>query len=185
MSTARLQASLAQATNEVTVAAANINFDFCLVNFEAPKEYRPVGELLSAQRKEDAEHDESHVTAHRLAALFDGSVQTLRNSSRRMENELRKSLGRQSIESLSDKMLSAIHVHLLACMLASMFDAVKRLVSGVLQEVQDGSAILGLAAWHIYPDINVFGSKRVEVLMNDPLVARGGILSLGCSPSAT
>lgn len=115
MSTARLQASLAQATNEVTVAAANINFDFCLVNFEAPKEYRPVGELLSAQRKEDAEHDESHVTAHRLAALFDGSVQTLRNSSRRMENELRKSLGRQSIESLSI-ILHPYSVHTLGLM---------------------------------------------------------------------
>ncbi|KAJ8133241.1 hypothetical protein O1611_g383 [Lasiodiplodia mahajangana] len=313
MSIARLQASLAQATNEVTVAAANINFDFCLVNFEAPKEYRPLGERLSSWRKQDAEYGESHVTARRLAALFDGvcsdTPKLIKAYGERASEISKQAINQESkcysaslfgayagvdatsiwaaATSSGDKMPSAIHVHLLACMLASMFDAaeatsiwvelveerrktiaanwergekmpfsmaaaavqqgiprselakwdssarawlqtadfvmrkkqtqlrlilrnvslsmgsettvylsvvdtwkktlttVERLVSGVPQEVQDGSAILGLAAWHIYPDITVFGGQSVEVLMDDPLVATGGILSLGCSPSAT
>ena len=40
----KLQAALAAATNEVTVAAANINFDFALIKCEAPKEYHVLGE---------------------------------------------------------------------------------------------------------------------------------------------
>ncbi|KAI0551917.1 hypothetical protein F4679DRAFT_581981 [Xylaria curta] len=313
MSINKLQASLAQATNEVTVAAANINFDFCLINFEAPKEYRPLGERLSSKRKQDAEYGESHITARRLAALFDGvcsnTPKLIRAYGERASEISRQAIDQESksysaslfgayagvdatsiwaaATSAGDKMPSAIHVHLLACMLASIFDAaeatsiwvelveerrktiaaswergenmpfsmaaaavqqgiprtelakwdssarawlqtadsvmtkkqtqlrlilhnvslsmgpvttvylsvietwnktlttIERLVSGVPQEVHDGSAILGLAAWHIYPDIIVFGSRSVEVFMNDPLVAPGGLLSLGCSPSAT
>jgi hypothetical protein len=68
----KLQAALASATNEVTVAAANINFDFTLVKYEAPKEYHPLGQLLAPTRKHDAENGKTHVTARRLGALFEG-----------------------------------------------------------------------------------------------------------------
>lgn len=42
----RLQAALAALTNEVTITAAQINFDFSLVRTEAPKEYRSLGETF-------------------------------------------------------------------------------------------------------------------------------------------
>ncbi|KAH0428975.1 hypothetical protein CcaCcLH18_08728 [Colletotrichum camelliae] len=313
MSIARLQASLAQATNEVTVAAANINFDFCLVKYEAPKEYQPVAKFLSASRKQDAEQGKSHATARRLAALFEGTcpeTKSLIKAYGQRVSEISKQATDQESKQYSASLFSsyvgidatsiwaaatssesekpsAIQVHLLACMLAAMFEASKaisvwvelvdgqrkaiarswendesipfsaaaaaaqqdisraqlaewdasarawlqtadsvmnkkqtqlrlilkniqlsmgtdlkvypgvieawkktlrtvdRLVAGIPQEVQDGSAILGLAAWHIYPDINVFGSRNVEVYMRDPLVAPGGVLSLGCSPSVS
>lgn len=313
MSISRLQASLAQATNDVTVAAANINFDFCLVKYEAPKEYRPIGKLLSTKRKQDAEHGVSHVTARRLAALFDGvcpkTPSLIEAYGARVSEISQRATDLESKEcsesvfglytgvdatsiwaaatSSEGTMTGAIHVHLLACMLSSMFDAaeatsiwvelveerrravalswerdekipfstaaaaaqqemsrsqladwdasarswlqtadsimrskqtqlrlilknvnlsmggenkvfssvietwvkalqtMQRLIAGIPQEVQDGSAIIGLAAWHIYPNISVFGSRNVEVHMDDALVAPGGVLSLGCSPSAT
>jgi hypothetical protein len=72
VSIGRLQAALASATNEVTVAAANINFDFALVKCEAPQEYQPLGHALSTRRKEEAEGGSLHITARRLGALFDG-----------------------------------------------------------------------------------------------------------------
>ncbi|KAK8015592.1 hypothetical protein PG991_008480 [Apiospora marii] len=313
MSIAKLQASLTQATNEVTVAAANINFDFCLVKYEAPKEYRPLGELLSTKRKENAEHGKSHATARRLAALFEGvcpdTPQLIKAygervseiSKRATDNEHKRfsssvfgaytgvdatSIWAAATSSQSPK-TGAIHVHLLACMLASMFSSaeatsiwvelieerkkaiaqdwgrnesipfsvaaaaaqqgiaraqlaewdasarawlqtadsvmvakqtqlrlilknidlsvadessvypgvitawkstlrtMERLISGIPQEVYDGSAILGLRAWHIYPNIIVFGSRNVEVSMDDSLVSSGGVLSLGCSPPGT
>ncbi|KAF3022067.1 hypothetical protein E8E14_013357 [Neopestalotiopsis sp. 37M] len=313
MSISRLQASLAQATNEVTVAAANINFDFCLVKYEAPKEYHPIGKLLSNKRKQDAEHGASHATARRLAALFDGVCPSTPNLitayGTRVSEISQKATDMESQEhsksifglytgvdatsiwaaatSSPGSKASAIHVHLLACMLSSVFKAaeaisiwvelveerrkaiaqswqrdeqipfasaaaaaqqeitrgqladwdasarawlqtadavmrnkqtqlrlilkninmsmgsetvvlisvidkwvqalntMERLITGVPQEVQDGSAIIGLAAWHIYPNIEVFGSRNVEVHMDDPLVSPGGVLTLGCSPSAT
>jgi len=313
MAISRLQASLAQATNEVTIAAANINFDFCLVKYEAPKEYRPLGKLLSLRRKQDAEHGKIHATARRLAALFDevcpDTPNLIKAYGERVSDISKQATDQESRDysrsvfgsyagidgtsiwaaatSSETAARGAIQVHLLACILSLMFDAaeatsiwielveerrraittsweqdeplpfslaqaagqqeitrgqlaewdssarawlqtadsimakkqtqlrlilkniklpmgsetgvypsvidtwkkalltMERLVSGVPQEVQDGSAIIGLAAWHIYPDINYFGTRTVEVRMNDLLVASGGILSLGCSPSAT
>jgi len=41
--------------SKVIVAAANINFDFTLVKYEAPKKYQQLGKLLSLKRKHNAE----------------------------------------------------------------------------------------------------------------------------------
>jgi hypothetical protein len=310
----RLQAALASATNEVTVAAANINFDFSIVKYEAPKEFHPVGQLLSDRRKRDAEDGKSHTTARRLAALFAGvcpktpalvTVYGKRASdiATRATSNVSKahfasvfsqytgvdatSMWAAATSSPNGADGGAIHVHLLACMLASAWDApeatsiwveivagrrheialevdrggavpfataaaaaqaeiprqqlaewdasarawlevansvktkeqtqlrlilqnielsmggegclatnvvgawvravtvMDNLISGIPQEVSDGSAIVGLMAWHLYPEIHVFGRRNVEVKMNDNLVPPGGILTLGCSPSAT
>lgn len=51
----KIQAALASATNEVTVAAANLNFDFSLMKFEAPSEYKPLSNILTSRRKTEAE----------------------------------------------------------------------------------------------------------------------------------
>ncbi|KAI1150757.1 hypothetical protein F4825DRAFT_452191 [Nemania diffusa] len=46
----RLQASLGQMTQYLTVTAANFNFDFTLVKVEAPPEYRDIATVLSPAR---------------------------------------------------------------------------------------------------------------------------------------
>ncbi|KXH29080.1 hypothetical protein CSIM01_02149 [Colletotrichum simmondsii] len=318
MSVGRLQAALASATNEVTVAAANINFDFTLVKYEAPKEYQPLGALLSPKRKENAEFGPSHCTARRLSSLFQDvcpetpnlisaygkrvseiSTRAAKKQSTKFAHSMFESYvgidatsiwaaATSSDPTSADK--GALHIHLLASMLAKMWTApeavsiwfelvterqrtiseqlergdalpfslaaaaaqrqiqrsqlaewdasarawlqtadsvmvkeqdqlriilenielptskgqskasmvylsvtqawcralmvMERLVSGVAQEVHDGAALVGLTAWHIYPDIHVFGSKSVKVSMQDPLVQAGGILTLGCGGSA-
>ncbi|KAK8104825.1 uncharacterized protein PG998_011858 [Apiospora kogelbergensis] len=72
MSIGRIQAGFAQASQELTVAAANINFDFTLVKVEAPAEYKTVRRLLTPKRVREAEDGPTHVTANRLGALFQG-----------------------------------------------------------------------------------------------------------------
>jgi hypothetical protein len=42
-----VQAALGAATNEFTLAAVNLNFDFTLWKTEAPKEYQELGQVLS------------------------------------------------------------------------------------------------------------------------------------------
>ena len=69
MALGRLQASLAAATNEVTIAAANINFDSSLFKCEAPKELT-LGHNLSQKRREDAEMSPIQVAARKLGALL-------------------------------------------------------------------------------------------------------------------
>ncbi|KAM5346322.1 hypothetical protein ACJ41O_009327 [Fusarium nematophilum] len=304
----RLQAALAAATNEVTVAAANINFDFTLVKYEAPKEFQPLEGFLTTTRKRDAETGRAHVVARRLGALFDGicpetpalikaygaRVSEISKAATQKESqEYSKSIfasfvgvDATSIWAAATSSKTAIHVHLLACMLAELWEApeavsiwvelvaerrrdvaqrlaqgeafhfglasaavqqeitrdqlaawdasarawiqtaksvmhkrdtqlrlilnnvhfaispsdapfvsvieawklaletTENLVSGMPQEAHNGAAILGLTAWHIYPDIHVYGSKNINVSMDDELVADGGVLSLASSPSA-
>lgn len=303
----RLQASLAAATNEVTVAAANINFDFTLVKYEAPKEYQPVGGILSAKRKHEAETGRSHITARRLGALFEGvcpSTPNLLAAYGTRVAEISKSATDKASAEFSNSIFSAyagidattiwaaatsskaaLYVHLLACLLARVWDAaeaisiwvelvnqrrkdiaarleagetlcfssaaaagqqdmprsqlaewdasarawlqtadsietrrqsqlqlilknislpvgdstmvyssvihawksaleaMENLVLGMPQAVYDGAAILGLSAWHLYPDMLVFGARNVEISMQDELIADGGVLSLGLSHS--
>ena len=56
---------------------------------------------------------------------------------------------------------------------------VENLVSGVAQSVNTGEALLGLSAWHIYPDICAIGEKTTVIEQRDHLVTRGGIVTLG------
>lgn len=49
------------------------------------------------------------------------------------------------------------------------------------QAVNNGAAMIGLTAWHLYPDMAIFGNKTVEVYMKDKLIATGGVLTLGFS----
>jgi hypothetical protein len=53
------------------------------------------------------------------------------------------------------------------------------LVKGASQEVSDGSILLALSAWHIYPDLIVLGTKTQNVIFADPLVRTGGALTIG------
>ena len=61
-------------SNETTFALANLNFDFALMKFEAPKEFQEVGRHLSKRRKTEAEDGSLHQTARRLGALFEDVV---------------------------------------------------------------------------------------------------------------
>lgn len=302
----RLQASLAAATNEVTVAAANINFDFTLVKYEAPAEFQPLGQVLAKTRKQEAEFGQTHVTARRLGALFDGlcpETPNLIKAYGKRVSEISKSVTEKepiefsksifaafagvdatSIWAAATSSRAAIHVHLLACMLAEMWDAneaisiwveliaerrreitsrleqgeplhfglaaaavqqevsrenlalwdasarawietaksamrrkdtqmrlilknvectvsastsvavsvteawklalttTENLVSGMPQQVDNGAALLGLTAWHLYPDMHVLGKQVVTVRMSDDLIVDGGELTLGCPP---
>lgn len=63
-----------QASQETTVALASLNFDFTLIKYDAPEEYRGLGEELSTRRKAAAEDGAVHITARKLSALFGSAV---------------------------------------------------------------------------------------------------------------
>jgi len=57
---------------------------------------------------------------------------------------------------------------------------VDNLIAGKPQSVQTGAPLLGLASWHLYPDMIVYNQpKEVDVRQHDPLIHRGGIMTLG------
>ncbi|KAF5646136.1 hypothetical protein F52700_1826 [Fusarium sp. NRRL 52700] len=298
----RLQAALASATNELTLAAANINFDFTLVRCEVPKEFEPLGSALSKTRKENAEGGTAHITARRLGVLFEGILgptPALVKSYGTRVSEIAQAVQKEnppeieesifaahagadgtSIWAVATSSPTALHVQLLDCMLARLWSAseatsiwvelikerrkqiesqwnddeplrfatvaaaaqsdisrasvsewdasarswlrtadrfnqerqdklmilldkvnlpishdtvyssviaawksaletMERLVKGMPQAVNEGSCLLALSAWHLYPDINIEGSDTPPHQFSDPLVQSGGFLTLG------
>lgn len=141
----RIQAALAAATNEVTLAAANINFDFTLVKCEAPREFQPLGDVLSRKRKQNAEFGSTHITARRLGALFNGLfpetpelLKAYGNRVSEIAHDAKKNFQSDATESIfsehggfdgtsiwaaATSSSSALHVQLLACMLARVWSA--------------------------------------------------------------
>jgi hypothetical protein len=67
----RIQAAWAAASNETTLALANLSFDFSLIKVEAPLEFKELGGALSTKRRSAAEHGTSHMTARKLGSLFE------------------------------------------------------------------------------------------------------------------
>ncbi|KAI1129801.1 hypothetical protein F5Y10DRAFT_145672 [Nemania abortiva] len=144
LSLGKIQAALASATNEVTVAAANLNFDFTLVKFEAPPEYQPLSTNLTKRRKDNAEHGDIHVTARRLSALFEGvcpgtpnlikaygrRVSEISEAAKRIPSNDKSGMFEEYLgidatsiwaAATSSQSGSAIQIHLLACLLARMW----------------------------------------------------------------
>ena len=128
------------------MAAANINFDFTLVKYEAPKEYQALGNNLSQKRKHDAELGSAHVTARRLGALFESvcpptpklvkaygsriseiaeaaKKKTVSDSANNSIFSAHSGVDGTSIWAAATSSITALHVQLLACMLARLWSA--------------------------------------------------------------
>jgi hypothetical protein len=56
---------------------------------------------------------------------------------------------------------------------------VDNLIQGMPHSVETAAVLLGLCSWHIYPDMLVLHSSPTPVKQNDPLVPKGGILTVG------
>ena len=54
-----------------------------------------------------------------------------------------------------------------------------KLINGMPQSISKGAVLLGLSAWHIFPDLNVVGTTTANILFRDTVVAPGGIITIG------
>ncbi|KAI4257518.1 MAG: hypothetical protein L6R42_005605 [Xanthoria sp. 1 TBL-2021] len=62
--------------------------------------------------------------------------------------------------------------------------AMNCLISGMPQRVQNGAILLGLSAWHLYPDLVLLSSARPPVRQKDPLISHLGVLTIGLEDSS-
>ena len=53
------------------------------------------------------------------------------------------------------------------------------ILKGLPQRVQSGALLLGLSAWHLYPDMVVHGSVTKKIQQSDQLVPTGTVVTLG------
>lgn len=52
-------------------------------------------------------------------------------------------------------------------------------MNGIQQQVSDGAVLIALSAWHMFPDLVVFGTKATPVKFSDPLLPRDTTMTLG------
>lgn len=139
----KLVASALHATNENTLALANMNFDFSLMKVDAPPEYTRLGHILSKRRRNEAEDGITHSTARKLSALLQDDIPEiplLLNAYGKRSTEIATSsevnpkdtsfhgpftdhVGADgtSLWAAATSGKGAIEVHLLACMLAKVW----------------------------------------------------------------
>lgn len=65
----------------------------------------------------------------------------------------------------------------------SAMEVVESLIQGVPQSVYDGAVLIALSSWHLYPDMVIFHDSFKDVTQSDPLIAQGGILTIGLKAS--
>jgi hypothetical protein len=143
----RIQVSGFTAAPELTQALANINFDFAIVKVQPPAEFHDLGVSLTPARRQKAEDGSLHLTARRLAAMFEPvlpetpellrcyglraseiATASTKNEKTKLSTATFGLLSGQagvdgtSIWAGATSGRGAIQVHLLACMLARMWD---------------------------------------------------------------
>ena len=57
--------------------------------------------------------------------------------------------------------------------------SMESILKGMSQRVQSGALLLGLSAWHLYPDMVVHGSLTKKIEQRDQLVPTGTMITLG------
>ncbi|KAI0380681.1 hypothetical protein F5Y04DRAFT_271361 [Hypomontagnella monticulosa] len=56
---------------------------------------------------------------------------------------------------------------------------IDNLISGAPQSIHQGAALVGLSAWHLYPDMIVYRDYNTEIVQYDRLFRAGGLLTVG------
>ncbi|KAI1453059.1 hypothetical protein F4805DRAFT_444829 [Annulohypoxylon moriforme] len=137
---------LSGVTNKAEVQASLVswNWDFSLVKVEAPEEFSTVGNYISPRRKLNAETGDLHRTARRLGALFENispdtpdllraygtRVSEICSENSKAHDKAKYGIFAEwvgpdaaSIWAAATSGNNAIAIHLLACMIAEMYDS--------------------------------------------------------------
>lgn len=139
--------ALASAKNENTIALANVNFDFAIIKVSPPAEFDGLGLSLSPRRRREAEDGHTHTVARKLAALLNDDLPPIPNlikaygtrASEIAENPVANPKGTPQDGAFGDLVgadgttiwaaatsgQNAVAIHLLACMLARIWNGPK------------------------------------------------------------
>lgn len=62
------------------------------------------------------------------------------------------------------------------------------LCKGIPQRLHNGAVLVAMTAWHLYPDMSLFGAQSKNLQQRDSLISPGGHLTVGLedsNPSST
>lgn len=58
-------------------------------------------------------------------------------------------------------------------------ETMEKIITGSSYSIEDGSVVISLLSWHLYPDLIVLGSRTKDIFQNDELVEPGGCVTVG------
>ena len=61
----------------------------------------------------------------------------------------------------------------------------ERLIRGEPQEISNKAIMIAFSAWHLYPDLIVFGKETKQVKFQDQCVSSTGVCTIACEPRDT
>ncbi|KAI0881530.1 uncharacterized protein GGS22DRAFT_196460 [Annulohypoxylon maeteangense] len=158
---------------ELQASLVSWNWDFSLVKVEAPKEFNAVGNCISPHRKLDAETGDLHRTARRLGALFEGvspdapallraygtRVSEICTHNSKANDKQKHGIFTEwygpdaaSIWAAATSGNHAIAVHLLACMIAEIYDSHTQAVALWVELVIKRKEQLEIEIQNVYTD---------------------------------
>jgi len=147
---------------------------------------------LVASRKEDIEENQDASQIQGMAATIAAQQEISRADLAKWDSSARAWLlcadEVQKVKSTQLRLITrdcGLHVSSLGNTYSSVVEVwtvamktIQDLVLGMPQRITKGAVLVGLSAWHIYPDINVVG-PIAHVKFNDELFAAGGVITIG------
>ncbi|KAK8109457.1 hypothetical protein PG999_007594 [Apiospora kogelbergensis] len=58
-------------------------------------------------------------------------------------------------------------------------ETMEKIITGSSYSIEDGSFVISLLSWHLYPDLIVLGSRARDIIQSDQLVEPGGCVTVG------
>ena len=161
-----------------------------LARFWSPKEAVSIWAEITEARKKELLLDRDDLGLAQMAALqanvareqlaeWDASARAWLATADMVKARQQTQL-RLILSNLDVVVNSAEHTYesVMAAWVESM-KVVDNLLAEVPQSIHQGAALVGLSAWHLYPDMMLYADGFKEVAQADPLFGPGGILTIG------
>lgn len=184
----------AAATSGLTAIAINMLGCMLAELFSGPEATSVWVELVTRRRADIVEECDgteiSHLALKEAArqeisrtelADWDASTRAWLRCGRRTEKERHKRLQRVlsdldiSVDGSTEPYTSVVRAF------NGAMQVMDNIMRGRPQSVQNGSILLALSAWHLFPDLLVYATKEESVVFHDPLFAGAAKLTIGLS----
>ncbi|KAI0018115.1 hypothetical protein F4780DRAFT_540324 [Xylariomycetidae sp. FL0641] len=134
-------------------------------------DYFDMNEAVSSKLALDQEQLAEWDASARAWLVAADEAPTIRHRQQRVRGLLSKL--NTSVNSQQDVYTSVIEAWKTA------LETLEKVVGGASYSVHEGAVVIGLLAWHIYPDLVIMEHQTRKVIQNDQLVETGGIITIG------
>ncbi|KAI1367472.1 hypothetical protein F5Y08DRAFT_336708 [Xylaria arbuscula] len=141
--------------------------------WDAPKAISIWSELIEKRKSQITETCDGTEPSH-IAPLAAAQQELTRRDLAEWDSNARSWLAiADQVKATEHKRLDVIRAW------STAMNTMEKLIKGMPQRIHNGAALIAISAWHIYPDVDLFGSHTLAIHQQDTLVQPGGRLTVG------